>query len=651
MIFQLNRDFVETYSSVRPPFGFGALGEFTFYRTYSRPKKDGTNERWYETVERVVNGTYTMQWDHCMTHALPWSESKSQRSAQEMYDRIFNMKFLPPGRGLWAMGSPQTLERKIFESLNNCAFVSTEDIEQDLAEPFCFLMDLSMLGAGVGFDTLGAGTMVVKGYDNRRTSQYYQIEDSREGWVESIRFLVTSGLTDGYPWVFDYSKIRARGEPIRGFGGKASGPEPLKVLHDEIRTVLNNNRGQPITERSIVDIMNMIGKCVIAGNVRRTAELALGSNTEEFLNLKNYEQNPERKSFGWTSNNSIVATVGMDYGEAAERTRVNGEPGYIWLDNARRYGRMGDSNGEDYRVAGFNPCVEQPLESYEMCNLVELFPARHDSIQDFLRTAKFAYLYAKTVTLGLSHWTQTNRVLTRNRRIGASMTGVVQAIAKHSIETFREWCETTYQYIQTLDALYSDWLAVPRSIKTTTVKPSGTVSLLAGSTPGVHYPESRYYIRRSRVAHDSVLVESLQNAGYHLEQDLDDKTSYVVDFPIALDENIQTLDEVSIWQQFALAAFMQKHYSDNGVSCTVTFDPEKEGHMIKSCLEIYQYHLKAVSLLPRLQGGAYPQMPYEAINQEQYEEMSKDLQPLQINIVSGEHGGGDKFCDSDYCEI
>jgi hypothetical protein len=199
--------------------------------------------------------------------------------------------------------------------------------------------------------------------------------------------------------------------------------------------------------------------------------------------------------------------------------------------------------------------------------------------------------------------------------------------------------------------MYSDWLQVPRSIKTTTVKPSGTVSLLAGSTPGVHYPEARYHIRRVRLAKDSDLVEPLRTAGYDVEPDKSDKTSLVVSFPVALDDEIQTADEVSMWQQLQLAAFMQRYWSDNGVSVTVSFDPVTEGQHIEQALQFFQYQLKAVSLLPRVEKGAYKQMPYEAITKEQYEKMSLGLQPLRITNVSGERGGGDSFCDNDSCEI
>ena len=165
--FKLSENFINKWKRKKPPFGFNGLGELVYMRTYSRIKEDGKNERWWETVQRVVEGTYSMQMNHIESHQLGWNPWQAQKSAQDMYERIFNMKFLPPGRGLWAMGTAITEEKGLYAALNNCAFVSTKTIKEDYSKPFCFLMDASMLGVGVGFDTKGAGEIVVKGVDNQ----------------------------------------------------------------------------------------------------------------------------------------------------------------------------------------------------------------------------------------------------------------------------------------------------------------------------------------------------------------------------------------------------------------------------------------------------------------------------------------------------
>ena len=652
--FVLSDNFITKFKRKKPPFGFNGLGELVYMRTYSRIKENGKNERWWETVQRVVEGTYSMQKNHIDSHQLGWNPWQAQKSAQEMYERIFNMKFLPPGRGLWAMGTAITEERGLYAALNNCAFVSTSTIKEDYSKPFCFLMDASMLGVGVGFDCKGAGEIIVKGVDNDRDEQVYNIPDTREGWVESLKLLLESYFHGQAAVEFNYDKIRGAGEPIKGFGGVSSGYEPLLEVHEDIRKVLDENAGEPITVTTIVDIMNLIGKCVVAGNVRRTAEIVFGdSDDEEYLDLKNYKVNPHRDQYGWTSNNSIFAELGMDYTDVCERIVDNGEPGFAWLENMRKYSRMQNGgDNKDHRVAGGNPCLEQSLESYELCCLVETFPSNHESLEDYQRTLKYAYLYAKTVTLGRTHWPETNRVMLRNRRIGCSVSGVAQFITKNGMEELRNWLETGYDTIQDWDKQYSDWFAVPKSIKTTSVKPSGTVSLLVGATPGMHYPESRFYIRRMRLSKHSELIEPLKRANYTLEPAFGSEDStMVVEVPVDVGEGIRTAAELSIWEQFSLAAFLQRHWADNQVSCTATFDPETEKDQLPHVLNYFQYKLKGISLLPRHPLGAYQQMPYEAIDEDTYNKEVEKLGRLSFVGVEGEEADVDKFCNNDVCEI
>ncbi|HJO28645.1 MAG TPA: fused protease/ribonucleoside-triphosphate reductase [Candidatus Poseidoniia archaeon] len=652
--FVLSTPFVQKYKRKKPPFGFNGLGELVYMRTYSRIKENGKNEQWWETIRRVVEGAYTMQKNWIDSHQLGWNPWQAQRSAQEMYSRMFSMKFLPPGRGLWAMGTNLTEKRGLYAALNNCAFVSTATLKDDIAKPFCFLMDASMLGVGVGFDTKGAGEIIVKGTNSNRKEEEYQIPDSREGWVESLKLVLESYFHGTAPIKFDYSQIRQEGESIKGFGGVSSGPEPLMKLHDVVKMVMDNNTGEPITVTTIVDVMNLIGKCVVAGNVRRTAEIVFGAaDSEEYLDLKNYKLNPKRESYGWTSNNSVFAELGMDYSDVCTRIVNNGEPGLAWLDNMQNYSRIKNGkDNKDHRAAGGNPCLEQTLESYELCCLVETFPNNHESLEDYKRTLKYAYLYAKTVTLGKTHWPDTNRVMLRNRRIGCSVSGVAQFITNRGLEELKDWLEEGYDTIQDWDKQYSDWFAVPKSIKTTSVKPSGTVSLLVGATPGMHYPESRFYIRRIRLSKCSELIEPLTKAGYKIEPAFGSENStVVVDIPVDAGEGIRTAAELSIWEQFSLAAFLQRHWADNQVSCTATFDPETEADELPHVLNYFQYKLKGISLLPRSSGGAYRQMPYEAIDEKKYDKTVSKLKKLNFRQVKGNKAVVDKFCDGDVCEL
>ena len=644
--FKLSPSFLDQYKGKQP--NWGPLGYITFKRTYARTTEHGSEEFW-ETCKRVVEGCYNAQKKHCARLNLFWDNQKSQRSAQEMFERMWAFKFLPPGRGLWMMGSDH-VDKVGSACLNNCGMVSSKTIEVDFAEPFCWAMDMLMLGVGVGFDTEGAGLIRIQ--EPRVGDDDHVVEDSREGWVALLRRVLNAYAGRGsLPGGIDYSKVRPAGSAIRGFGGTASGPGPLDDLIVEITKVLDSLRGERITSTAIVDMFTLIGRCVVAGNVRRSALLALGGAVDvDFLELKDPDKNKDALMKNrWASNNSVLAEVGMDYSEVAARTAKNGEPGYVWLENARAYGRIdGNPDHKDRRLVGTNPCSEQFLEDMELCNLVEVFPVNHDSYEDFQATLKYAYLYAKSVTLIPTHHEKTNQISLRNRRIGTSLSGIAQALNKFGTRSFFSWCDQGYDYLKELDAEYSDWLCVRESIKKTTVKPSGTVSLLPGVTPGVHYPHSEYYIRRIRFQENHSLVDRLKVAGYHVESDKYSPNTVCVSFPIHEPYFDRSKAEVTMWEQLELVAQMQSHWSDNAVSATVTFTQE-EAPDIQRALEFYETRLKSVSFLPILEHG-YEQAPYEEITKELYEQMTAGITPITTN---GDitHDQTDKFCTNDVCEI
>jgi adenosylcobalamin-dependent ribonucleoside-triphosphate reductase len=533
-------------------------------------------------------------------------------------------------------------------ALNNCGFVSTKDIGQDYAAPFVWMIQMSMLGVGVGFDTRGRGKVIIQ--QPRRSDEIHLIEDSREGWSAALARVLNAFVgKDTLPANWDYSAIRPRNTPLKSFGGFASGPQPLRTMLETLEHLHQTHLGHRVDSRLIVDTMNIIGRCVVAGGIRHSAQIAFGDpNDSQFLDLKLDQE--KVSAYRWASNNSVFAEIGMDYTKIARRTITNGEPGYLWLDNARAYGRLKDPpNWVDAQAEGSNPCVEQTLWNRELCCLVETFPAHHDSLEDFKETLRIAYLYAKTVTLVPTEDEYTNAVMQRNRRIGCSMTGVVQAIAKLGCRRFLRWCDQAFQYVQHLDKKYSDWLHIGRSIKTTSVKPSGTVSLLAGATPGVHWDHAPYYIRRVRVADDHPLTEMCRAASYHVEPDAYAERTAVVSFPVRVEGIARRRSDVSLREKVNLAAQMQHYWSDNQVSCTADFDPNTEGEELTRLLSAYEDRLKAIAFLPRAKHG-YEQPPYEEISKARYETMVASLKPLRGDVPH-EHELEAQFCDGGICSI
>ncbi len=646
--FKLSDTFIDQYKDREVP--WGPLGYVTFKRTYARRLSEfeegatGTEE-WYQTCRRVIEGMFEMQKQHVYKLGLEWSDQKSQKTAKDAYERLFTLKWTPPGRGLWMMGTKFVNDRTA-AGLFNCAFRSTREVNTKGGYLFSWMMDALMLGIGVGFDTLGAGTLTIQ--QPEFTNEDFMIPDSREGWVESVQILLNGFFYGAKVPNFDYSGIRPYGAPIHGFGGTSSGAGPLTELHESLKELYTARIGQPITSVDIVDTENLIGRCVVAGNVRRSAALALGNHEDfEYLQMKNDSE--KLAHHRWGSNNSFHAIVGQDYSWHAEQSQKNGEPGYIWLDNARTRGRFADPpRDDDKNVMGFNPCVEQQLEDAELCCLVETFPAKHETYEDYLATLKIAYLYGKTVTLANTHWAETNAKMLKNRRIGLSQSGVVQAFNKFGRRQMLNWCDDAYGYVRDLDKQYSDWLCIPQSVRMTSIKPSGTVSLLNGSTPGIHYPEDEYYIRRIRFAADSDMLAALRDAGYKIEKDHYSPNTMCVEFPVREQHFQKGKREATMWEQLEIAAQYQHYWADNSVSITVTFKPEEAQHL-KTALEMYETRLKAVSFL-RYEETGYVQAPYEPITKEQYEEMSKNINPVQ-RFSTEEGGARTKFCDSDHCEL
>jgi len=664
--FKLADGFVADYEQKPVKWGFpigngNSLGEITFLTKYSRLKEDGSKEKWVETCRRCIEGMYSILKDHCKEHRTPWNELKAQKSAQEAFDRMFTFKWTPPGRGLWMMGTEVVHTQKNSASLQNCSFLSTKNISNrsvhEATMPFTRMMEMSMLGIGVGFDTEGAGKLII--HHPKDNPTVFQVPDSREGWVESLRLILETFFFEGRNRIeFDYSLLRPKGSPLKTFGGIAGGPEILEDLHIRLNKILGFREGEALTSTDIVDIMNLIGYCVVAGNTRRSAQIVFGdASDEEYINLKNWEVNPERmgpNGWGGLSNNSVFAEVGMDYDNLVPNIVMNGEPGLFYRKLAQDFGRMIDPpNFKDYRVAGGNPCLEQSLEHNEMCTLVETYMPHHDSYEDFERTMKFAYLYGKAVTLMPTHWPDSNEVMQRNRRIGCSISGVAQFVESHGWNDLKDWMDRGYNAVQQRDRQYSEWLGIRESIKTTSIKPSGTVSLLAGVTPGVHWPVADTYIRRMRLAANDPILEKLRDAGYVVEPDvMDTKNTMVVELPTR-GPKVRTEREVSVWEKVNLAIAAQRYWADNQVSVTLTFLPE-EINQIGPMLNATEGQLKGLSLLPLGEVGAYAQMPYERINDEVYKERIDGIKPIDFNaLYAGEarEAEGERFCNNDNCVI
>lgn len=734
-------------------FGYGGFSQAVYFRTYSQNKADGTKEEYPDTIIRVVKGIVSIAKDFRIKHGLEWNDERWNNIALRFGIAFMNMWILPPGRGLWISGTEYSYKRGSV-AFNNCGFCS---LNEGIVKAACWTMDSLMCGCGIGFDTDGTDEfdrMIIPN-PNRDIIRYI-IHDSREGWVKSVYLLLLSYFGGKYV-EFDYSELRPEGVPIKGFGGESSGPEPLRILHERIRLFIecyinskiiggyqaiidmtikhiniypeSNKIEKPSLEwalselykispekktygksRLICDIFNAIGICIVAGNVRRSSEIALGvADDEEFRNLKNIAVNPERCIISWMSNNTVCLDKTEDFEmlpEIAKRIKDNGEPGIFNRLNAKRYGRIGrrepiGREAEEDKAIGLNPCGEIGLESYEYCNLAEIFPTRCSSFKEMEEAAYLATIYASTVSLLSTHWTYSNAVIARNRRIGISISGITEQIAKTSVTDFTKLCRALYKVVRKTNKELANECGVPESIRVSTVKPSGTISQLVGVSSGVHHNTYRYCIRRMRVGSTSKLVDILKNAGYSYEVDRKaGENTLIFSFPLFQGE-ARSAEEVSVWEQANNLALLQREWADNCVSCTLYFKPDQHNgtaieNKIKELQEICDYissesdlyksiqdtineckpivekikkqqaieegtnleHVlahfapivKSLSVLPHSEEGVYEQAPYESITEEQYIELSSKIKLLNMAGFD-EKAIGERGCTNDVCII
>ncbi len=747
-------------------FGFGGLSDTVYYRTYSQLNNINKKENFPDTIIRVIQGVMSIRKNWYIIHGIYWDETYWKQIALRMGEACMKLQMLPPGRGLWICGTKYMYEKGA-ASLNNCGFTSTE---KDLVRAVVWLCDNLMSGCGIGFDNLWKyeiGKLNLPGCKDCRfqwkceekngkaQSPYfikpschcsiltYVVHDSREGWVKSLQLLMDSYVIANSRTIhFDYSAIREKGAPIKGFGGISSGYISLEILHNEIRSFIecffeskkigiiqatinmcvrrkevncipkieqigrihqflraqeNNKKKikkQKPTElnekdmkflqeqkpseqtllsftktyneaRLITDICNAIGVCIISANVRRSAEISLGRPDDiEFLNLKNYKLNPERASIGWMSNNTVTmkTTEEFQYLPAiGERIKDNGEPGILNLINVERYGRIKHyfkknicgREKEIDKAIGINPCGEIPLESEEMCCLVDLFSNRCSNYEELANAAELATIYASTISLYTTHWAGTNAVVGRNHRIGVSFCSIADYHDKHGFTQLTSDLKNLYKIVRNTNQILALEACVRESIRVTTIKPNGSTSLLVGGSPGAHFPCFKYSIRRVRIASDSDLVPILQKAGYTYEIDVySGPQTLVFSFPIdqTFGGTTRPATDISLREQSMLQQSLARIWADNSVSQTLYFNPETESKDIENVLAQTTPMVKSLSMLPHVPKGVYPQSPFEEITESVYLKMVS-----QITDVDWEQFTDSPImtrgCDGDACEM
>lgn len=623
---------------------WGELGYITYKRTYSREMKNGEKEEFPDTIDREVRGIRKQ-----LKLDLTEADEKFYREMR------LSLKGSVAGRFMWQLGT-KTVSKHGLASLQNCAFV----VIDDPVKPFTWAADMLMLGSGIGFSIkkehvyklpkVSKKKIKIERVDNK--SADFIVPDTREGWVKLLGKVLKAHFYAEEGFTYSTQLIRSEGEPIKGFGGVASGPAILVEGMELIAGVLGNRRGQALRPIDCLDIMNIIGKIVVAGNVRRSAQIAIGDYDDlEYLKAKRWDLG-EIPNWRAMSNNSIdvpdVKLLPQEFWD----TYAQGEPyGLINLELSRKVGRLGETQYPDPDVQGYNPCAEQSLASYETCCLAEIYLPNITSYEEMLKVATMLYRVNKHSLALKSHHKETGDIVHKNMRMGIGITGVMM-----STDEQLGWLDGCYKYLREYDKEYSKQMGWPESIKLTTIKPSGSLSLLPGVTSGVHPATAgQYFIRRIRIASGSPLVELCKSHGYKTEYQKNfdgtwDRTTVVVEFPCKYPEGTVSAEDVDVLDQLEMVKRMQTEWSDNSVSVTAYYKKEDLPRLRKYLEENFKDGFKTLSFL-LYSGHGFEQAPFEPITKEEYLKISSQVTPITSADVDEDDVSGVDECAGGACPV
>ena len=601
-----------------------SLAEFVYYRTYSRwiPEQN-RRETWIETVDRYVA---------FMKENL--GEKLKDSEYKEVREYILNQKSMPSMRLLQFAGEAA---RKTNVCAYNCSFIAPTKIT-DFAE----IMYISMCGTGVGFSVeefnVAKLPQIIK--QTGEKLPVHVVADSKEGWCDSL----TAGLEawfNGKDIVFDYSLVRPEGARLKVMGGKASGPAPLRQLHDFARAKILGKQGKRLSTIDVHDICCMIGQIVVVGGVRRSAMISLSDLDDESMRDAKAGQFWNNAPQRTMANNSAVYTekpsntqfleewISLVKSGSGERGIFN-RSGLKTQLPARRVAFLGDKINE----TGTNPCAEIILQSKQFCNLSEIACRAEDTEKTLLDKVRVATILG-TFQATLTDFPYISKEWQDNCRaealLGVSMTGVWDSTVARDEKVLRKLRAES----ERVNKIYAKRFGINPSTCLTALKPSGTASQVLDTASGMHPRHAQYYIRRVRIAKTDSLFRMLkdQNVPYHPEVGYTEEnaSTFVLEFPVAapkgsiFKDQITALDQLEHWKK------VKQNYTEHNPSVTVSVG---EDEWIKVGNWVYE-NFEAVgglSFLPR-SNHVYQLAPYEEITKEKYEEMAERFVNIDFSKI------------------
>lgn len=601
-----------------------SLGEFIYYRTYSRWIPDEQRrETWIETVDRYID---------FMRETLGNKITKEKYN--EIRDYILNQKTMPSMRLMWAAGKATKATNV---ATYNCSYIAPRRLK-DFAE----IMYLLMCGAGVGFSVENQNVQqfpIIK-HQTGETLPVHVIEDSKEGWGDALTIGMKTWY-EGKDIKYDYSKIRPYGARLKTMGGISSGPEPLKSLLDFTRKKILSNQGMRLSSLDVHDIICKIGQLVEMGGVRRSALISLSDLEDEKIRDSKsghyYITNPQRSM----ANNSAV------YNKKPSATKFMEE----WLSLAKSgTGERGIFNRAGLKkqmpprrwkkfekylyTSGTNPCGEITLRDRQFCNLTEIVARPGDTEQSLLKKAEIAAILG-TYQSSLTDFPYISKEWKRNceeeRLLGVSITGQWDCPAVRHPKVLKK----IYKKILETNKKYAQKLNINPSTSVTSVKPSGTVSQLVNTAPGMHPRHSPYYIRRIRISAGDPLCKMLreQKVPYHPEvgQTEATATTYVFDFPVkapnksTFKKDLNAIDQLEYWKM------VKENYTEHNPSQTILTDDDE---WIKVANWLYENWdiIGGLTFLPK-DNTVYQLAPFEQITKEEYEKLISEFPEIDFSQI------------------
>jgi len=600
------------------------LGEFVYYRTYSRwIDEEGRRETWIETVDRYISfmkkniGTLI-----------------KDEEIKELREAILNQEVMPSMRLLQFAGAPAG---KTNVCAYNCSFIAPSAL-QDFAE----IMYISMCGTGVGFSVESQNIQALPQikFQNGKKLQKYVVPDSKEGWADSLAFGLKTWY-EGNDVEFDFSQVRPSGARLKTMGGKASGPEPLIRLLNLVRRKVLSRQGRRLSNLDAHDIICSIGDCVVSGGVRRSALISLSDLDDDAMRDSKkgqfYLSEPQRS----IANNSAVymqkptSTEFFDEWIALMKSGT-GERGIFNRGSLaktlpeRRLKVLGGYIGN----LGTNPCGEIILQSKQFCNLSEVVARAKDDEKSLLRKIKLAALlgtYQATLTnFGYlsKEWKENCE---KERLLGVSITGQWDCPAVRHPEILNKLKKEAVK----ANEIYSKRFKISASTCVTCVKPSGTVSQTVDCASGMHPRYAPYYIRRIRISATDSLFKMLRDQGVPYQPEVgqpkDNATTYVFEFPVKAPKGSVVKDDISALDQLEFWKMVKVNYTEHNPSITI-YVGDDEWIAVADWIYKNWDIIGGLSFLPR-NDHVYQLAPYEEIDEKRFEEMTKNLGDIDFSKI------------------